>query len=121
MNTEHVEQWLQELETTELPQVTGLIAGPAGGGKRGHCCLGIADGLRLGSFDEVLEVPLPDFRLADWLGVADTNPDLDWPNDLWPREGPGSSVNAAWLNDAAGLSFKQIAQTIRYFGLKDRT
>jgi hypothetical protein len=126
MNTEHVEQWLQELETTDLPQITGLIAGPACGGKRGHCCLGIAEGLRLGSFTEVPEVPLAGDELAHWFGLWEDNPALDWPAELWPRASEDSNatplhaITAAWLNDGARLTFKQIAQTIRYFGLKDR-
>lgn len=148
INQENLETWLREMETTDKPQAEKQLCevvevGADGEPKFGFCCLGLGSaivpsiGFRfnserpahvgdMGYFDGESELAPPAF--ARWLGVEvrggelDSDVFIDYPSDLADHT-TGRPLRicatAAMLNDA-GLTFAQIAQTIRYFGLVEK-
>lgn len=147
-NRPHLEEWLVELETTTLPQANGWLSALLDRGGEtlvGYCCLGIGERCRNPHSPTVIEhgtTSLPPPSFFDWLGIdrqrVDNNGEssdvvLDWSLTLYPwREGEPEAEAEAWgveidevywvtatmLNDIGHLSFAQIAQCIRYFGIR---
>lgn len=131
MKTPNMMAWCDELATTTDPQATGgLVKDVTPIDSReirlGYCCLGIGekkvdpDSHRL---DPQEGFGLPSRTFIDWLGITESaqpvasDPVVDWPRALLPY---GETVAPACttLNDGWLLTFKQIADVVRYFGLR---
>lgn len=124
---DHMEMWFQALESDRYEQgQEKLVQFHPEDKERGfYCCLGVGceiAGLNPDTWEDEHLAPL---ALVDWLGVRHVRdyPDeegwdlyIDFPEDLQPADG-SREITAASLNDS-GCTFKQIAQTIRYFGIK---
>jgi hypothetical protein len=130
----NLELWLRELETTGSHQAHESLIGevyPYSDDPEhtevGYCCLGIGC--------ELMGLPLPLWQglslapdqFVEWLGIPILSSDLGRPSAGWDiaidfpeyvEEWVGrGQITAAGLNDT-GCTFKQIAQTIRYFGVR---
>lgn len=135
MNTEHFNAWLTALETTDAPQTQGQLAEQRDDDVIAYCCLGL--GCKVAGLpfrpapDNRLTVhgfaSLPPAEFGDWLGVEledATTADLliDWPEDLIDNNGDsfrdGDERSAVGLNDGLKLTFPQIADVLRYFGIR---
>lgn len=146
MNMDNVRIWVNELRTTGKPQTTERLARTLDTNKTGYCCLGIVEVLADSpesdeSYDEdgpcfkndldkyPDENTFADTNLStfgrDWLGVKDDDPTLDVPGEYIGRvaridggQGIEGAPTCANLNDDWGLSFKEIADMLDYFGLQ---
>lgn len=138
----NLEAWLTALETTDKKQGTGkLCSTNVVEGTLRYCCLGL--GSEMAGIEAVWPVleydEEPDYayfagysdlgprEFIDWLGVpikdgreriGEYDLVLDTDLEMTVRLGHGTQAfTAANLNDG-GCTFAQIAQTIRYFGIR---
>lgn len=137
---ENYELWLQTLEGRLAPE---QINGRLGSSDGGRCCLGVACDLSgvKADFDPTLptiliwdgaENLLPT-SVVRWLGLEVphwVNSDeegvwdllLDLPDEVYMKDAQTPTLDrhltASIMNDS-GFTFKQIAQMIRYFGIKE--
>lgn len=120
---ENLERWLNFLATTTLPQTTGQLLergfDSTGEPETAYCCLGIGEGLRRG-MDNVPAASLATQQFGEWLGIGPSqDPRINFPDDMRDRDGALLwHTTCSRLNDDLRLSFPQIADTIRYFGLR---
>lgn len=128
MNTEKMQLWLNELETTSIPQTTGII----GNKEIGMCCLGVLDDVAYGGYTRVTKgssAQIPSMGELDDVGLtreltemevfaiktlftplADPYDDTDW------GRGIGRYKVLAMMNDKLGFTFQQIATMVKHFG-----
>lgn len=117
-------EWVEELETTDKPQTKGWLNVPG----RGFCCLGVMCELFAPRLNLVTQVEsIPDsgveravrYRRADETGGSSLLPDsvanyigtaFGW---SVPVTYEGVERDVIYLNDALGLSFKEIAAVVR--------
>lgn len=139
---ENYELWLQSLESHDAPE---QMEGHLGNDDGARCCLGVAcdlsgvernvdpsipsiliwdgfENLLPTSVVRWLGLPLPDWWNSDGVGGWDLL--LDIPGEYDVRDAESLAMNryltASIMNDS-GFTFKQIAQTIRYFGIQEMT
>ncbi len=111
MNRENLEKWLVDLETTEEPQTRGVLTN-----RQGDCCLGrlckvaIADGLNVNRGEDHHGNVHYDY-------ACNTPPEsvVNWLLGEHLIDGRDASLTdiCTQKNDAAGLSFKEIAAWVR--------
>lgn len=145
VNEENMTAWLDDLRTTDAPQVNGHLmksVWPNDSHTYGYCCLGrgcVVMGMEPGRELIASADVLPPGSFVNWLGVhvspssrwpgedeanegVDYDLYLDIPEGLYPRDEAGRSnpnnlVTCAGLNDDWHLTFSQIADMIAYFGI----
>lgn len=139
LNDDHLEIWLRTLETTDKPQVKAHLCAVDDDNQVGFCCLGIGsvlaglvpewsdvDPSAPGNYAYLAdEADLAPVEFITWLGLEPEDEGgaydiiLDYTHEM-PKAEPDYGVwmlRASSLNDW-GLTFPQIAQMIRYFGVK---
>lgn len=105
-NEVNLGKWLNELRTTDIPQVTGTLVRvqrygwdeaegePDPKDIVGMCCLGIGEHLMGGKINDMVRRTLPKYTFAEWLdvrgddtGSSDGSASLyvAWPNTILPR------------------------------------
>jgi hypothetical protein len=136
--TDRFRKWIRELRTTDLRQARRQLR-VGNGVPEGFCCLGIGYRRMPGYSEDILRInSLPPAQWYDWLGVPVNEFSrrsvkhgldlyIDWPAPLTQRpndhgwSGPYLSASlgtAATLNDQ-GFTFRQIADILDYFGVKE--
>jgi hypothetical protein len=138
---EHFERWLDVLSETDLPQATGTLR-VISESQASYCCLGIACTLAPNgeAFLSGTYTTLP-AEVAEWMGLRDLaradgrqwdrikeQGNAGWdivldgtiviPFDDMGDDGEQYDMSAASLNDD-GFTFAQIADLIRYFGIRE--
>lgn len=127
---ENFNAWLETLQTTDLPQAKDHLRDGSA-----YCCLGIAcaispDGIN--AYDGLYDLLPP--PVAEWLGLKDYFPHSDsftwedavtqesgfdiqiaYPEHVYPTR--DSSFHSAAIYNDHGMSFAQIADMIKYFGV----
>jgi len=147
---ENFDRWVEVLATTDLPQVDSALARRIDDGVIGYCCLGVGCTLspELEEYANPGTVhTLPPLAFYEWIGLSiERGPDedveayedrlrdhtadlvIDWPDGFRCQGDPyderdgyvDDSMTAATLNDG-GFSFAQIADCLRYFGVRGIT
>lgn len=126
MNEKAMNLWLDALYSTDIPQTTGKI----GDTDMGMCCMGVLDYVAFGSHTLNTQGPSADVPEEWELEKAGLNKKVTKEESVavlalmtvhrGHRAGYGTpetrSHALAMFNDGCGLSFKQIATMIKFFG-----